>query len=200
MSERSIQHERTSYSRFEIKDSRRLTFYAATFDQSARVYDRMPGATQPSYYTETIKPGSFKRTIGTSTEVIANVDHDPSLTFAKKSDGTLIMQEDPKGLFCSAWIPETPLGDSIIRDVESGELHGCSFRFEIEKARWVGDSCELEDVILHDVCVTGKPAYDNTEVHLRTRNVLKALMAKAGLVKVKSRILHTCRLKSTGEK
>lgn len=178
---------------FKVDENRRLTFYAAVFDEPTVVKDFRPGGKERSEYTEVVRPGTFTEALRGQGEVIANVDHDRLRTFARRSDGTLIMQEDPHGLFCSAWIPEDPVGESIITGIGDGTLTGCSFKFQPTKERWAGDTCELLSVELIDVCVTGRPAYPGTDIKLRTRDVLADLLTRLRLVKIRNKILHTRR-------
>lgn len=179
--------QRTTHSRFDLSDSRRLSFYAAVFDMPTRVMDFKPGAKERSEYTEVVRPGAFADSLASGNEVIANRDHDANRTFARTSDGSLVLQEDPRGLWASAWLPPGELGDDIISGIQSGEITGCSFRFTPTRDRWDGDSCELLAVALADVCVTGSPAYPGTEVHLRTRSRLRELLARLALAKWKAR-------------
>lgn len=170
---------------FRLEDGRRLTWYACLFDSPTVIHEG--GET----YTEVVRPGAFDRTLAARTSVIANVDHDPARTFAATADGTLLLQTDPKGLFCSCWLPETALGDVVLDDVQSGRLAGASFRFVPTETREAGGVVERVGVTLADVCVTATPAYPDTlgEVHVRTvdRNRLRAayLLLQARFVRAK---------------
>jgi len=119
-------------------------------------------------YRERIAPGAFRGSLASNREVIANIDHQDATTFAKRSTGELLLQEDGHGLFASCWLPETRQGDDIVRRVESGEFPGASFAFRSLKDRWLGnDFVERESVELVDVCITATPYYPSTEVLLR---------------------------------
>jgi HK97 family phage prohead protease len=174
-----------------IKDSRRLTFYAAIFDTPAEVVDYMPGTSQRTRYVETILPGSFRDSLKAGARVVANISHNDAATFASTDDGSLILQEDPRGLFCSCWIPETPAGDGIIQGVGNGLYCGASFKGTFGE-RVTGDSAvEVYSVALDDVCITSTPAHPATEgnVHLRTRpDRTQQLFALLNFLKIKLRI------------
>jgi HK97 family phage prohead protease len=179
-------HERHIRTDPTIREERRLGFYAALFDAPAVVYDFRPGEKQRSDYTEVIRPGAFTDALSGAGEVIANVNHDPGRTFAKRSDGSLLLQEDPVGLYVSCWLPDDPLGNSVLEDVKAGKLDAASFQFTPKNNRWTGDECELLAVNLFDVCLTARPAYPQTkgEVHLRTADRLRELFARLMLVKL----------------
>lgn len=174
--------------RFDIQERRRLTFYAAVFDEETTIHERDQGG-QLVTYTEVIRPGAFSAALATDDEVIANLDHDPARTFARRSDGSLLLQEDPHGLFASAWVPEGEFGDSILADVLSGKLDGCSFRFGPVKSRTTNGVVERLQVTLADVCLTAFPAYDGTEVHVRNKALQRVnfLFTKLRLLKIKAR-------------
>lgn len=173
-----------------LSDRRRLEFYAAVFDVPAVVTDTMPGVEGKARYTEVVLAGAFSESLAGNREVLANVDHDASRTFARRSDGSLLLQEDPHGLYCSCWLPEDELGDYVLRSVKEGRMTGCSFRFTPVRERWLdGPRCELQAVDLADVCVTAMPAYPDTEVHVRhdTRKHTDLAVSLFRLAKIRMR-------------
>lgn len=180
---------RNHKTRFEVSDKRRLTFYAAVFNQTTDITEMENGILVR--YRESIHPKAFDRALASDAEVIANIDHDEVQTFAKRSSGQLLLQSDPHGLFASTWVQETPEGDSILERVKSGELDGCSFRFVPVLNRVGEDIVERMEVKLYDVCLTATPAYSGTEVHVRTlHNKMPYLLARYKYAKIKDRTLH----------
>lgn len=186
------QHSRRQPYQFKITDRRRVTFYAAVFGEPTTIHERND-AGEIVTYSEVIMPGAFTVALASDTEVIANLEHDPARTFARRSDGSLLLQEDPHGLWCSCWVPEGEFGDRILSDIEAGILDGCSFKFGPVQTRTVDGVVQRHVVSLHDVCLTTSPAYDGTEVHLRNRALerTKYLFTKLKLLKLKTRQLHT---------
>jgi uncharacterized protein len=175
---------RASKTDFDSNDGRRLSFYAAIFDAPARVED------WSGMYTEVIKPGAFASALAdTSTEVIATVSHDEKRTFAKRSDGSLLIQEDPKGLYASCWLPETELGDQILRRVKAGELNGCSFQFRPIESKYHNGMIERRRVELADVCLTGNPLYPQTKGEVLLRSEPTADPDKVRYLIVKAKLL-----------
>jgi HK97 family phage prohead protease len=181
-------HERTRSIAPTIREGRRLGFYAALFDSPATLNDFRPGYSQRTWFTEIIRPGAFTDSLRTNTEVLANVNHDPGRTYAKRSDGSLLLQQDPVGLYASCWLPEDDLGDAVLADVKAGRLDSTSFRFNREVDNWQGDTREIVSLALHDVTLTARPAYPQTrgEVHLRSSNSMAALLARYNFAKIKA--------------
>lgn len=184
-----MKHTRTIKARATVGDNRRLTFYAAVFDQPATVSDP-DGKGGVTTYREVIRPGAFAEALASNAEVIANIDHDPAQTFATRSTGELLLQEDPHGLFASCYLPAGEFGDSILSRVQGGELDGCSFRFTAVESRTEGDVVERLRVTLADVCLTASPAYPGTEVHLRNKNRATATRTKLRLLKLRGITLN----------
>ena len=126
-------------------------------------------------FTEIIRPGAFQRTLAANGEVIATIEHDPATTFARRSAG-LILQEDGRGLFASAYLEPSPANDRILKDVSAGRITGASFRFrDAIRGRTItttqsGLSTHLvTDVDLIDVTLSrGNQVYRETSVSVRS--------------------------------
>ncbi|WP_084759761.1 HK97 family phage prohead protease [Zavarzinella formosa] len=165
---------RTQTSPINIADNRRLTFYASVFDSPAMVRDMATPLGMVARYRETIKPGAFKDALSQSGEVLANIDHDASRTFARRTTGELLLQEDSRGLFATCELPRNELGDHIRREVEAGRLRGCSVQMRTapDHEQWTGSAndlnCDIVGCSLQDVCLNDNPAYQATDVRLRT--------------------------------
>lgn len=183
-------HSRSANARVTLADRRRLTMYAAVYDSPTTITSEGPA------YRELIRPGAFAAALAAGTDVIANVNHDPAQTFARTSDGSLLLQEDGHGLFASCWLPENELGDAILEGVQSGRITGASFRFRPVESRTGSDgTVERVAVDLFDVCVCvpvggQRPAYPDTEVHVRTQaDRTQILSARLRLAKCRQRQL-----------
>lgn len=176
---------RTSRQQFKADPQfRRLSWYAAIFGQTTTIKEMQAGKLVT--YPERIVPGAFTESLAGNVEVIANIDHDDGKAFARRSDGSLVLQEDPHGLFCSAWVPEGEFGDKILAAVEAGTLDGCSFRFEPVNSRTAEDgTVERVSVVLADVCLTAYPAYKDTHILARTART-KFLLTKLRLLKTRT--------------
>jgi HK97 family phage prohead protease len=165
---------RTSRTAPTIGENRRLTFYAAVFDTPTTItQDPTPWGKIP--FTEIVRHGAFADSLKTDREVTGTINHNRTLTYAQKTTGELLLQEDEHGLFASCFLPRNQVGERVIRGVDAGEIFGCSFAWadETQRVKWTpGDkpTCELIGLDLTDVCVAhGEPAaYPGTQVHVRT--------------------------------
>lgn len=143
-------------------DGKRLSWYACLFDTPTLIdFEGVP-------YTEVIRAGAFDTSLAADTEVVANLNHDDKYIFARRSDGSLLLQADPKGLFSSCWVE----GEIAQRVLANPEEWGASFRFLPVESRSEGGTVERLQVQLADVCLTRTPAYPDTigEVHVRGKD------------------------------
>ena len=140
---------------------RRLQGYAATFNTEARI----------GTFTETIRPGAFRRSLAAAGDVVALVDHDPSRLLARTGSGTLRLSEDARGLAFDLDVPDTQLGRDLLVMAERRDLGGMSFSFKATKEAWPSaERRELIDLDLHEVSVVQTwPAYPATSVSARAR-------------------------------
>ena len=145
-----------------VDGGRRLEGYAAKFGIEARI----------GSFRETILPGAFKASLAAGADVLALMDHDPTRLLARRSSGTLVLQEDGTGLAFTIALPDTQLGRDVRTLAERRDLGGMSFGFRPIKETWpTADLRQLHAVELVEVSVVAAfPAYSNTEVHARARH------------------------------
>lgn len=140
---------------------RRLEGYAAVFDSAAVIGD----------FTETIAPGAFRASLG-GRDILALVDHNPSLVLGRTRSGALRLCEDSRGLVFSLDLPETSAARDVLALAERGDLGGMSFGFDVPAGgdEWRGDKRTLRNVNLHEISVVQSwPAYPETIVMARAR-------------------------------
>lgn len=141
---------------------RKLTGYVARFDTRAQI----------GTFSETIKPGAFRASLGSGRDILALLDHKPDCLLGRTKSGTLELREDAHGLAFTLNLPDTQAGRDLVALAERGDLGGCSFGFTVPAGgdHWEGDQRELRSVELHEVSIVQSwPAYANTEVSLRHR-------------------------------
>ena len=152
-------------------NQRKLTGYAAIFDQEARIGN----------FFEVIRPGAFRDSLS-SRDILALFDHDPGKLLARTKSGTLRLSEDSKGLEYEILLPDTQTGRDALALAERGDLGGMSFGFTVSKdgERWNQNRRELLSVMLHEISVVSSwPAYEGTSVQPRSRGPCPVILGPA---------------------
>lgn len=143
-------------------DGIRVEGYAAVFGQEANI---------GGMFREVIQRGAFSEAIGRD-DVVFLINHN-GLPLARTRSGTLTLTEDDHGLRMSTILdPEDPDVQSIAGKMKRGDLDKMSFAFAPEVQEWdeTGD-LPLRTVTkasLFDVSIVTTPAYDGTEIALRS--------------------------------
>ena len=139
----------------------RIGGHAAVFDTPADL----------GYFIETVKRGAFTKTIAED-DVRALFNHDSNLVLGRNKAGTLRLSEDSKGLAFEVDLPDTQLARDLAVSIDRGDISQCSFGFMVrgEEVRRVDGvwNRDLTDVQLFDVSPVTYPAYDQTDVSMRS--------------------------------
>lgn len=143
----------------------RVSGYAAVFNQITDI---------GGYFRERILPGAFADAIGRD-DVVFLINHD-GLPLARTRSGTLTLREDDHGLFMEAVLEATdPDVATITPKMKRGDLDKMSFAFSMRGGVQTWDESidpplrSIEKVGgLHDVSVVTTPAYDGTEIGMRS--------------------------------
>jgi len=96
--------------------------YAATFGTVTNI----------GKFNEVIQRGAFKRSIAEGDDVVALIDHNPSMILGRRSAGTLTLEEDAKGLRFSCVLPDTTVARDAYANLKAGNLRECSFGFYVD--------------------------------------------------------------------
>lgn len=143
----------------------RLEGYAAVFNSPSQ---------DLGGFTESVRPGAFKRSLASPAGILALYDHDTRSILGRVGAGTLRLAEDSKGLHFDLDLPDTSIGSDLGVLVNRGDVSGASFSFTTPKGGdyWSRSATgaphrELIDVNLHEITVTALPAYLDTEVAKR---------------------------------
>jgi HK97 family phage prohead protease len=148
-------------------EGRKITGLAATYDNPTIIRDRTGRE-----FSEVIRRGAFTQTLQAGADVRALFNHNPDLgVLGRTKSGTLKLWEDERGLAFECELPDTALGNSIATSIQRGDLDGCSFAFAVTEEIWSeGPMREVRILDLFDVSVVTYPAYDHTELDLRSVN------------------------------
>lgn len=146
--------------------------YAAVFNEEADI---------GGFFREVIEPGAFSEAIGRD-DVVFLINHD-GLPLARTRSGTLTLFEDERGLKISTRLDvNDPDVSRIAGKMKRGDLDKMSFAFFPEVQEW-DDSGEIplrtiRKAALHDVSIVTTPAYDGTEIGLRSLEAMRKEQAK----------------------
>jgi HK97 family phage prohead protease len=163
--------------------SMRISGYAAKFNTEASALG----------FREQIAPGAFKRSLTNTDPIYLLVNHDTEqLPLASTGSGTLQLREDATGLLMTADLDKSnPRAAELYSALKRGDVSKMSFMFTIADG---GETREnglrtLTDLNLFEVSVVTWPAYDSTEVGVRTADdadlMTRARLAAARLAIIK---------------
>lgn len=175
--ERTMRQVRSVASAFQTREdggSLAIEGYFAVFNSN---YEIAPGM------SESIAPGAFSNTL--SGDVRALINHDTTLVLGRTKAGTLKLQEDSHGLWGHIDInPNDGDAMNLYERVKRGDVDQCSFGFEI-----VSENTEvfengdvhwtITEVNLFEVSCCTFPAYEETNISARSRDLEEAQKAKA---------------------
>jgi HK97 family phage prohead protease len=136
--------------------------YAAVFGEETMIGD---------WFREKIERGAFTDAIGRD-DVVFLINH-AGLPLARTRSGTLKLYEDDKGLRIETELdPDDPDVKSITGKMRRGDLDKMSFAFWPEVQEWdeSGDVPLriIRKASLYDVSIVTTPAYEGTEIGLRS--------------------------------
>jgi uncharacterized protein len=145
----------------------KVSGYAAVFDSETDI---------GGMYREKISRGAFKDAIGRD-DVVFLINHE-GLPMARTRSGTLKLSEDDHGLLMETELDASdPDVKSIIPKMKRGDLDKMSFAFIPEVQEW-DDSGDIpvrtiNSASLFDVSIVTFPAYNDTEIGLRSLQMAK---------------------------
>ncbi len=149
-------------------DGVKVSGYAAVFGQVADI---------GGYFREVIEPGAFRDAIGRD-DVVFLINHE-GLPLARTRSGTLTLTEDSHGLKMETSLdPDDPDVRSIVGKMKRGDLDKMSFAFLAEVQEWDEEQDPplrtIKKASLHDVSVVTTPAYEGTDIGLRSLESARA--------------------------
>lgn len=156
--------------------------YAAVFNEIADI---------GGMFREVIAPGAFTEAIGRD-DVVFLINHD-GLPLARTRSGTLELSEDKRGLKMRTVLdPEDPDVKSIAGKMKRGDLDKMSFAFLPEVQEW-DDSGDvplrtIKKAALYDVSIVTTPAYDGTEIGLRSLEAFRTEQRRRNFSAVRTRL------------
>ena len=154
----------------ERKDDKepRMTGHAAVFNEITKI---------GSFFREQVAPGAFKQSIKDD-DVRALFNHDPNFVLGRNVSGTLRMKEDDKGLAIEIDPPQTQFANDLMTLMKRGDISQMSFAFQVLGEMWEENEDELplrtlNKLRLFDVSPVTFPAYEGTDIGVRSRDAWK---------------------------
>lgn len=142
----------------------RVSGYASVFDKPS---ENLGG------FVERIKPGAFTETLKENrSDPRLLWDHNSQYVLGRRSAGTLVLEEDAKGLRFEATLPDTTYARDLAVLMERGDVREMSFGFNVIRDAWfdVDKPIMKRDVLevrLIEISIVSFPAYPQTSVKLR---------------------------------
>jgi len=153
------------------EDGLTMEGYASVFDSPTQIQGRSGS------FTETVKRGAFAKTIESRTPVLM-FDHGKHPLFGQMPIGTIRhLAEDERGLFVRARLSKSWLIEPIREAISDNAITGMSFRMQVmQDGGWSGfGPREITEVRCPELGPVVLPAYLDTEVSVRSREVAEAL-------------------------
>lgn len=182
----------------EEQDGRKIVEgYATTFGNEYRLWG------DNSYEVrESIDAHAFDNT--DMADVIMQYDHEGRV-FARRSNGTLEVAPDTKGLHIRADLGGTELGRQLYEEIKGGYTNKMSFGFTVSKQERTEELVEGKTIVhrkitgikkLYDVSAVSLPANDATEISARnfSEGVIAEIEKELLAVKARQRKIQKIRI------
>jgi HK97 family phage prohead protease len=146
-------------------EERTIEGYFALYEDETELFDGV---------YEIISKGAFDKTINSDVRALWN--HNTQYVLGRSKNGSLKLQADEKGLFGTIKLPNTQYADDLYELVQRGDIDQASFGFnindeEIEELASGGYRWRLKEVDLHEISVVTFPAYENTTIQARSKQI-----------------------------
>jgi uncharacterized protein len=123
---------------------------------------------------EIISKGAFDNTLNKDVRALWN--HNTQYVLGRSKNGSLTLKADDKGLFGTIKLPNTQYANDLYELVSRGDIDQASFGFniideELEELASGGYRWRIKEIDLHEISVVTFPAYENTTVQAREKQV-----------------------------
>lgn len=159
--------------------------YAAVFNSPTDIW---------GMFTEVIAPGAFADAIVSNNDIRALFNHDWNNVLGRTKSGTLRLSEDARGLKFEVDLPNTTLAKDLSESLKRGDISQCSFGFVPTSETWDYEPeipvRTINSVELHEISVVSIPAYEDTEVSLRSKEANKSIEQRLKLIQKINSVLE----------
>jgi Escherichia/Staphylococcus phage prohead protease len=149
----------------ETPDDLQIEGYFALYENETELFDGV---------YEIITKGAFDNTLGNDIRALWN--HNTQYVLGRNKSGTLEIKTDDKGLYGVVKLPKTQYAQDLYNLVQRGDVDQASFGFnildeELEELASGGYRFRLKEVDLHEISVVTFPAYENTSISARAKQI-----------------------------
>lgn len=181
----NLRHLRFNAAQFQTRSDESGDLYiSGYFSVFNSEYEIFPGA------TESIAETAFDGAL--SDDIRCLVNHDSTLVLGRNKAGTLILKVDSRGLWGEVKInPKDQDAINLYERVKRGDVDQCSFGFDIleEEFEDRGTTVHwtIKKVKLYEVSIVTFPAYEDTSVSARGKQLADIKKRSAESFKIKLR-------------
>ncbi len=130
---------------------------------------------------EIITKGAFDNTLNNDIRALWN--HNTQYVLGRNKNSSLELKTDDKGLFGIVKLPKTQYAQDLYELVQRGDIDQCSFGFNIvsedlEELASGGYRWRINEIDLHEISVVTFPAYENTSVQARSKEIEQIQLRK----------------------
>ena len=123
-------------------------------------------------FREKVSKGAFLKSLS-EMRVLSFWNHNSDMVLGNTENGSLVLQEDERGLKFDLTLPDTSIGRDARALIKRGDVKGMSFGFRTLREQW--DEADPKKVIrtllevrLYEVSPTPMPAYPQSSVAARS--------------------------------
>lgn len=150
-------------------------------------------------FIEYIAPDAFDESLAADWEILLLNAHNWGEPLARRSAGRLTLEKREDGIYFAAQPPDTTRTQDLLKDIDAGNVAGCSFGFIVRADEWTKneDGMNVRRILkgdLYEISTVVNPAYPDTSVAKRSLDAAQASARKAAeslnLRKAKLRLLQ----------
>lgn len=137
-------------------------------------------------FIEYIAPDAFDDSLADDWEIMLLNAHNWGAPLARRSAGRLRLEKRDDGIYFAARPPETTRTQDLLKDIEAGNVAGCSFGFFVREDAWTTDDSgrQIRRILkgdLYEISTVVNPAYPDTSVAKRSLDASQAAAREAAI-------------------
>ena len=148
-------------------EPQRIIGYGIVYNRKTHLYDDL---------YEVIRPGAATKFLRSNPDVKCALNHDRRWLFGRTKSGTLVLEEDQRGVRYFAIPPDAQWAKDAIESIKRGDISGSSFTFAVapekERVTKQNDGTYLREIIeisrIGEMGPVTDPAYLDTTAEIRS--------------------------------